>query len=647
MNTFLGILTLGLVAYQSGSGCTNNSDFNVTSIAGNNGSISENATSTNGQFEFTITPDAYYSIEDVTGTCGGTLLGNIYTTNPVTSDCTVIASFGPPSLSLTPSAIKNFRFQWRDVSEVTQYKILENPDGLSGYTEVAALTAEHLSHDLPIFLPTRINASYLLMACNSDGCGESDPVFISGTLAEAVGHVKPTNTDFEDHFSLSVSLSSDGNTLAVGSVAEDSNSVGVNGDQLNNAASNSGAVYVFTNSNGSWTQQAYLKASNAGVDDNFGMSISLSNDGSTLAVGAVSEDSNATGVNGDQFNNLASGSGAVFVFSRNGSAWSQQAYVKASNTGSGDGFGVSVALSTDGNTLAVGATAEASGASGINGDQSDNSANQSGAVYLFTRNSFGWSQQAYLKASNTGAGDTFGTSLALTNEGNTLAVGAIAEGSSATGINGNQADNSAPVSGAVYVFNRSGAVWSQQAYIKASNTDSFERFGGSVSLADSGDTLAVGAYFENGDIPLSGAVYVFSRNSNIWTQDAYLKASNPDANDRFGAALTLSGDGNSLAVGALFESSNAIGVGGDQNDNSALKSGAVYLFNYRGGSWLQQAYVKASNNGTSDYFGYSVAMARDGDVLAVGAYMEDSNAIGLNGDQADDSTTNSGVVYLY
>jgi len=123
----------------------------------------------------------------------------------------------------------------------------------------------------------------------------------------------------------------------------------------------------------------YLKASNTGADDQFGYSMALSGD--TLVVGAYLEDSNATGVGGEQGNNSASESGAAYVFVRSGGLWSQQAYLKASNTGMGDGFGLSVALSGD--TLVVGANFEDSNATGVGGDQGDNSAVDAGAAYLF------------------------------------------------------------------------------------------------------------------------------------------------------------------------------------------------------------------------------------------------------------------------
>ena len=135
-----------------------------------------------------------------------------------------------------------------------------------------------------------------------------------------------------------------------------------------------------------------------------------------------------------------------------GTTWTQQAYIKASNTGQNDWFGVRLALSGDGNTLAAGAQNEDSAAQGINGNQKDESGEEAGAVYLFARTGAMWRQQAYIKGSNTQAYDEFGGSVALSRDGRTLAVGARGEDSGATGVNGNQADNSVDEAGAVYVF---------------------------------------------------------------------------------------------------------------------------------------------------------------------------------------------------
>jgi hypothetical protein len=316
-------------------------------------------------------------------------------------------------------------------------------------------------------------------------------VLASGTTNQQA-YVKASNTGAGDYFGFRLSLSGDGSTLAVGAFAEDSNATGVNGSQADTSAFNSGAVYVFTRTGNTWAQQAYLKASNTDARLTFGESVALSADGSTLAVGASSETSNATGVNGNQADTSAANSGAVYVFTRTGSTWAQQAYLKASNTGTSDLFGEGVALSADGDTLAVGAVGEASNAIGVNGNQADNSAANSGAVYVFTRTGSTWAQQAYLKASNTGTGGRFGFSVALSGDGDTLAVGAVGEASNATGVNGNQADNTATLAGAVYVFTRTGSTWAQQAYLKASNTGAGGRFGFSVALSGDGDTLAVG-----------------------------------------------------------------------------------------------------------------------------------------------------------
>ncbi len=471
--------------------------------------------------------------------------------------------------------------------------------------------------------------------------GDACTVALGVTCAEfEEGYLKASNTGWGDAFGDSVSLS--GDTLAVAA-----------GDKAlaTDGTSRGGAVYVFTRSAGVWAQQAYLKASNAGAGDLFGTSVSLSGD--TLAVGANQESSAARGINGDQSSNAASYSGAVYLFTRSAGVWSQEAYLKASNTDSNDYFGTSVSLSGD--TLAVGAYQESSAATGVNGDQSSNAASGSGAVYLFTRSAGVWSQQAYLKASNTGAGDYFGASVALA--GDTLAVGAHSESSAAVGVNGDQSSNAAEASGAVYVFTRSAGVWSQQAHLKASNTGSRDYFGYSVSL--SGDTLAVGANYEssaavgvNGDqssnaAQARGAVYVFTRSAGVWSQQAYLKASNTSAQDLFGTSVSLSGD--TLAVGAVHESSAATGVNGDQSSNAATDSGAVYVFTRSAGVWSQQAYLKASNtDGSSavnhgDEFGASVSVS--GDTLAVGAHYEASAATGINGDQSSNAAIASGAVY--
>ena len=394
-------------------------------------------------------------------------------------------------------------------------------------------------------------------------------------------------------------------------------------------------------------QQAYLKASNTGANDLLGWSVAASGD--TVVVGAYQESSNATAVNGNQDNNSAANAGAVYVFVRNGTYWMQQAYLKASNTGAGDNFGRSVAIS--GNTIVVGASGESSNATGANGNQDNNSAANAGAAYVFVRTGTNWAQESYLKASNTGAGDRFGWSVAIA--GDTAVVGAFRESSSAIGVNGDQSDNSANGAGAAYVFVRNGTTWTQQAYLKASNTDSGDQFGNSVSV--SGDTIVVGANGESSSATgingnqndntagVSGAAYVFVRDGTTWSQQAYLKASNTGPGDFFGYAVALAGD--TAVIGAWREESGATGVNGDQNDNSASQAGAAYVFVRNGSTWSQQAYLKPSNTDAGDNFGWAVALS--GDTVVVGAPFEDSNAVGVNGNQNDNSADAAGAAYVF
>jgi trimeric autotransporter adhesin len=455
---------------------------------------------------------------------------------------------------------------------------------------------------------------------------------------------KASNAQQNDQFGWSVALS--GDTLAVGAPLEDSSATGVDGAS-NESARNSGAVYVFRRVGTAWQQEAYIKASNTELGDDFGWSVALSGD--VLVVGAPFEDSNATGVNG-QNNNAATDSGAAYVFRRSGGIWAQEAYIKASNTGSNDAFGHAVAVSGD--TVAVSAYLEDSSATGIGGDQGSGDASDAGAVYVFRHSGGTWAHEAYVKASNTGVGDQFGHAVAIS--GDTLAVGARGEDSAATGIGGDQDSNDAAGSGAVYVYTRSGAAWTQQAYVKASNTGASDEFGATLALA--GNLLAVGAQGEdssstgvNGsqvnDLASgSGAVYVFRRSANTWTQEGYVKASNTGNGDAFGSSLDIEGE--ILAVGARNEDSSATGMGGSQGDNIlASNSGAVYVFRHDGTRWSQIEYAKSANTGASDAFGTSVGVSRD--ALAVGSTGEASNASGINGDGSNNDAPNSGAAYAF
>ncbi len=384
-------------------------------------------------------------------------------------------------------------------------------------------------------------------------------------------------------------------------------------------------------------QQLYVKGSDTRMSDLFGTAIAIS--GNTMAIGAPLAGTNRAG--------------AIYVLVRAGDGtWSQQAILTAASGENGDRLGESVSISGD--TIVAGATYEDSNATGVNGNVASNSASSSGAAYVFVRSGTSWSQQAYLKASNTAQEDYFGATVGIS--GDTIVVGAYQEDSAATGINNvspGQSDNSAADSGAAYVFVRSGTTWTQQAYLKAANTNADDRFAMSVSI--SGNTIVAGAHYEdsiasgvNGNAgdntgTNSGAAYVFVRSGTTWTQQAYLKASNPDLGDNFGNTIQI--DVDTVVVGSVGEMSNATGVGGNQSDDSLTRAGAAYVFSRSGTTWSQQAYLKASNTEADDRFGQTVACF--GNTIVVSAYMEDSNATGVNGNQGNNSTSAAGAAYVF
>jgi hypothetical protein len=439
-------------------------------------------------------------------------------------------------------------------------------------------------------------------------------------------------------------------------------------------------------------QRAYVKASNTGAGDGFGGSVALSGDGQTLAIGAPHE----AGDGSLESNDADADAGAVYVFRRTGQTWVQEAYLKAAHPDRDDFFGCSVALSGDGSILAVGAYSEDSAAVGVDGDDTNEAAPAAGAAFVFSRTGSQWRQQAYLKASNTGAEDGFGKTVALADDGQTLAVGAYREDS---GRPANQTDETSEDSGAIYVFTRSDATWSQQAYVKARSPVALGELGSSLALSGDGQTLVAGAVRE-GDPPSNdGMVYVFTRGATVWTQQHVLtsaltgplsgfgtslalstdgttlaigapRESGPGgaiyvfaasgaslipqlhlaaelgAAGQLGGSIALSGDGNTLAAGAALDASSATGVDGDAADTTAAQAGAVFVLARSGTRWTTRHYVKASNTGAGDQFGASVALSRDGATLAVGAIAEDSRATGVD-DQGPDTAADSGAAYVF
>jgi len=640
---------------------------NVSGLSGSGLIIQNNGSDnlvieSNGTFEFSATQlsAAQYNVTILSQpnlpgiTCTiASAIGVISNTD--VENVSIACSQEVPELSINYD-IKTFEFAWTDISNSDYYLVFENAAGVSGFTQLSEETTTlAFSSQVPSY--ARLDASYMVSACNDFGCvdsAEKSPL----SLNDAIGYFKASNTGFNSEFGSDVVLSNNGTTLVVGARGERSDSTGVNNEQLGGTSYDSGSAYVFFRQGDSWTQQAYLKASNADDFDAFGSFLALSDDGNVLAISAPEENGGATGINGDEEDNSETSSGAVYVFVRSDNVWTQQAYIKASNAERNDEFGSSIALSSDGMTLAVGAWKESSNVTGIGGDQSNNDESSSGAVYIFKRTNQVWTQQEYIKASNTDSSDRFGHEVSLSGDGQTLAVGALSENSSSSGVNGSQTPTDIFSRGAAYVYEFNNDAWTQQAYLKASNPGIGDFFGQALSLSEDGNILAVSAHQEssnatgidgdqlNVDASNSGAVYIFEREAGMWAQSTYIKSSNTELGDQFGHDVSLSNSGETLAVAAFKEDSNSVGLDGDQLNNEDSNSGAVYVFQKNNEVWSQLSYVKATNTYSDDRFGVSVSLSGDGNSLVVGADYEDGQSSGVGGSQSR-LFGESGAAYLY
>ena len=564
-------------------------------------------------------------------------------------------------------------------------------------------------------------ADYLTEACDAaNACvaasggrqtlGQADSVSVTG-------YFKAPNAGRRDMFGMALALSADGATLAVGVRGEDGLATGVFAPSdpgwraalgsFSFDALNSGAAYLYRRSaTGRWAVEAYVKAPNAGFLDEFGHALALSADGATLAVGAWREGSSATGAfapsdPGWQAALDSSGAergGAAYVYRRSDAGrWSVEAYVKAPNTAAGDYFGSSLALSGDGDTLAVGSRFERGSSRGPFAPSDpgwqaalrNRGTGLSGAAYVYRRSDAArWSVEAYVKAPNTNPADEFGSSVALSADGGALAVGARHEDGASTGVFAPFGpgwrtvllSNGAPDSGAAYTYRRSeSGLWTLEAYVKAPNLGGSDRFGSTVALSADGDVMVVGApeedsaaagafapsdpgwqaALDSNGASNSGVAYAYRRSeAGRWTLEAYVKAPNPSAGDQFGERVALSGDGVHLAVGARFEDSTSTGVRSPDtlswqsalNSGGAVNSGAAYAYRRPEiGRWTVGSFVKAPNTDARDEFGSSVALSADGGTLAVGAPDEDGAARGAPTpfSASGATSTDSGAVYLY
>jgi hypothetical protein len=344
-------------------------------------------------------------------------------------------------------------------------------------------------------------------------------------------------------------LSLDGDTAVIGARGDGQNGVF------------SGSAYVFTRTDGEWTQQAKLLADDGAARDFFGESVSL--DGDTVVIGATGDDQNGVF------------SGSAYVFTRTDGQWTQQAKLLADDGAASDSFGTTASL--DGDTVVIGAPGGRDGR-GID----------SGAAYVFTRTNGVWSQQAKLFLGDGLPGEAFGEP-SISLDGDTVVIAADFD----------RSDEPGP--GSANVFTRVDGVWSAQARLVSSDGFPWDNFGIAISL--DGDTVAIGMSNDDDNGEKSGSAYVFARAANVWTQQAKLLPDDGAARDFFGYSVSIDGD---TAV-----------IGAQGNDDKGEGSGSAYVFARADNKWTQQAKLLADDGTAGDYFGRPVSL--DGDTAVIGA----------------------------
>jgi len=423
--------------------------------------------------------------------------------------------------------------------------------------------------------------------------------------------IKTVASDREvgDQFGYSVAIS--GDHAIVGAYFEDHDDAGLN------MLIHAGSAYLFErNGAGIWNEVQKIVASDRGAGDLFGNSVAISGD--YAIVGANLEDEDAAGLNS------LNAPGSAYLFERNGAGiWNEVQKIVASDRELGDQFGQSVAIS--GNYAIIGANLEDDDVTGLN------TLSIAGSAYLFERNGVGiWNEAQKIVASDRGTMDQFGHSVAIS--GNYAIVGARFEGEDAAGL------NTLTSAGSAYLYERNGAgIWNEVQKIVASDREVADLFG--CSIAISGDYAIVGAYHEEHDdvglntLISAGSAYLFERNgAGIWNEVQKIVASDRDVWDILSWSVAISG--NYAIVGAYHEDEDAAGL------NTLIGSGSAYLFERNGaGIWNEVQKIVASDRGTLDQFGHSVAIS--GDYAIVGARFEGEDAAGLN------TLTIAGSAYIF
>jgi hypothetical protein len=393
------------------------------------------------------------------------------------------------------------------------------------------------------------------------------PLLISLCLiCSAVSAKTPVYEDYKllasdgassDSLGRSVSISSDGTTAIVGAYR----------DSFNESVY-SGSAYIYELVGGVW-EETKLTASDAASNDEFGVSVSISADGTTAIVGADRDDDDGTD------------SGSAYIYELVGGVW-EETKLTASDGAFEDRFGWSVSISADGTTAIIG------------------NWSNSGSVYVYKQVSGVW-EETKLTASDGASYDYFGYSVSISADGTTAIVGALWD------------DDDGTDSGSAYIYELVGGVW-EETKLTASDGAFEDLLGYSVSISDDGTTALVGAIWDDDNGENSGSSYIYRLVKGAW-QETKLVASDGQEWDYFGFVVCISSDGTTALVGAVWD-----------DDNGNL-SGSAYIYKLVGGVW-QETKLLASDGEEGDIFGWSVSISSDGTTALVGAWGDGDNGPG-------------------
>lgn len=368
-------------------------------------------------------------------------------------------------------------------------------------------------------------------------------------------------------------------------VAIDGNTALIGAYQDAAPATRSGSASIYTFDGTDWMFQEELTASDGQGYDGFSSSLAI--DSNTAVIGAPGNDDNG------------SGSGSAYVFTYDGSSWTEQTLLLASDASAGDAFGTSVAI--HGNTIVVGAFRD-------EGDDNGSSVRDSGAAYIFTFDGSNWNEQAKLIPAQPELNDFFGYSVAI--DGNTAVIGAYGE------------DDVAYDAGAAYIYTFDGSNWNEQTKLTASDGQASDLFSWSVDI--DGNNILVGAYADDDQGYNSGSAYIYNFDGSNWSEQAKLIGGDVNASDLFGGSVDIEGN---TAVISAYRGDNIV------NGNYYTYSGAAYVFTFDGSSWSEQSKLISSDPAYADYFGYSIALS--GNTVLAGVPYD------------DDAGTSSGSTYVY